>query len=134
MAAHYIREVSMPLRMDSPMPSLQGGTNWFNSQPVSKEDLAGHPALIHFWAISCGTCKESLPDVKRWLNEYGAQGFKVISVHMPRQESDTNVESVKEAIAEYGVPNRVLWTTGTKLRMLLNNYVPAFFFLIVTAN
>src|SRR5437867_3839005 len=93
----------MPLRMDSPMPSLDGGTDWFNSPPVTTESLKGHVVLVHFWAISCGICKESLPDISRWIETYGPKGLKVIAVHMPRQESDTNVADVKEAIDYYEV-------------------------------
>ena len=88
----------MPLRMDTPLPPLEGGTDWFNSEPITNDQLKGHTVLIHFWSISCGICKESLPDITRWIEEYGPKGLKVVSVHMPRQESDTNVEAVKEAM------------------------------------
>ncbi len=47
--------------------------------------------------------KESLPDLNAWLEKYGPAGLKILSVHMPRQESDTNVEAVKEAIKDYTV-------------------------------
>lgn len=118
----------MPLRMDTPMPSIEGGTDWFNSQPLKNADFAGHPVLIHFWAISCGICKESLPEINDWLDKYGKQGLKILSVHMPRQESDTNVEAVKEAIDEYEVKQPCVvdnWheiTDGFE-----NKYVPAFY-------
>lgn len=86
----------MPLRMDAALPSLDGGTDWFNSEPIKDDDLKGHPVLVHYWSISCGVCKESLPDLNRWLEEYGAKGLKIVCVHMPRQESDTIVEDVKK--------------------------------------
>src|SRR5579883_2767114 len=98
----------MPPRMDSPMPSLTGGTDWFNSEPLSNDVLIGSPVIIHFWSISCGVCKESLPDIERFINNYKDQGLKVVSVHMPRQESDTNVEAVKECIAEYKMTQPVV--------------------------
>ena len=93
----------MPIRMDSPLPSLEGGTDWFNSDPIKFEDLAGKPVLIHFWSISCGSCKESLPDIDRFQEKYKDYGLKIISIHMPRQESDTNVDAVKECVAEYEI-------------------------------
>jgi thiol-disulfide isomerase/thioredoxin len=114
--------------MDSPLPSLKGGTDWFNSEPIKDEDLKGKTVLIHFWAISCGICKESLPEVTEWSQKYASQGLRVISVHMPRQESDTNVEEVKKAIDEYGVKQPCVvdnWheiTDGFE-----NKYVPAFY-------
>ncbi len=118
----------MPPRMDSPMPSLEGGTDWFNSTEIKIEDLKGFTTVIHFWSVSCGICKESLPDVERWIETYGPKGLKVISVHMPRQESDTNVESVKETIAEYEIKQPVVvdnWHTITDA--FENKYVPAYY-------
>lgn len=118
----------MPLRMDSPMPSLEGATDWFNSQPINTDDLKGNVVLIHFWAISCGICKESLPDIAQWIEKYGPKGLKVIAIHMPRQESDTNVESVKEAVDYYEVKQPCAvdnWHTITDA--FENKYVPAYY-------
>ena len=118
----------MPPRMDSPLPSLEGGTDWFNSEPITNESLKGHTVVIHFWSISCGVCKESMPDVERWISTYGPKGLKLISVHMPRQESDTNVEAVKECMAEYEIKQPVVvdnWHTITDA--FENKYVPAYY-------
>ena len=118
----------MPLRMDTPLPSLEGGTDWFNAKPITVDELKGHTVIIHFWSISCGICKESLPDVYRWIDTYGPKGLKVVSVHMPRQESDTNVEAVKECIAEYEIKQPVVvdnWHTITDA--FENKYVPAYY-------
>jgi len=114
--------------MDTPLPSLEGGTDWFNAKPITVDELKGHTVIIHFWSISCGICKESLPDVYRWIDTYGPKGLKVVSVHMPRQESDTNVEAVKECIAEYEIKQPVVvdnWHTITDA--FENKYVPAYY-------
>jgi thiol-disulfide isomerase/thioredoxin len=118
----------MPLRMDSPMPSLDGGTEWFNSEPITTESLKGSVVLVHFWAISCGICKESLPDIAAWIEKFGPRGLKVIAVHMPRQESDTNVEEVKKAIDYYEVKQPCVidnWHTITDA--FENRFVPAYY-------
>ncbi len=118
----------MPLRMDSPMPSLEGGTDWFISEPIKTDDLKGHVVLVHFWAVSCGICKESLPDIEKWVDEYGPLGLKVIAVHMPRQESDTNIEAVKEDLDFYEVKHPCVvdnWHTITDA--FENKFVPAFY-------
>lgn len=118
----------MPLRMDSQMPSLSGGTDWFNSHPVKPAELKGKVVLVHFWAVSCGICKESLPEITRWIQTYGPQGLRVISVHMPRQESDTNVEAVKETIDEYGVKQPCVVDNWHEIADAFENkYVPAFY-------
>ncbi len=118
----------MPLRMESPLPSLKGGTDWFNSEPITDEQLVNKSVLVHFWAISCGTCKESLPDVKRWMEEFRSKGLQVISVHMPRMESDTNVEAVKEAIKEYEITMPCVVDNWHEIADAFENkYVPAFY-------
>jgi thiol-disulfide isomerase/thioredoxin len=114
--------------MESPLPSFKGGTDWFNSEPITEDQLIGKPVLVHFWAVSCGTCKESLPDVKRWAAEYADKGLKVISVHMPRQESDTNIEAVKEAIKDYEVTQACVVDNWHEITDAFENkYVPAFY-------
>lgn len=126
----------MPLRMDSPLPSLKGGTDWFyGTSPITSEEwdakcqeLKGHTVLVHFWAISCGICKESLPDVSQWIEKYGPQGLKVVAVHMPRQETDTNVEEVKKAIEEYEVKQLCVIDNWHEITDAFENkYVPAFY-------
>lgn len=118
----------MPLRMDAALPSIEGGTEWFNSEAIKNADLKGHPVLVHFWAISCGICKESLPEINEWLTKYGDRGLKIVSVHMPRQESDTKMEDVVAAIKDYEVKQPCVvdnWheiTDGFE-----NKYVPAFY-------
>jgi thiol-disulfide isomerase/thioredoxin len=114
--------------MDSQMPALKGGTNWFNSEPITNEQLAGHPTLIHFWAISCHMCKESLPEITKWIEKYGPQGLKVVAIHMPRQESDTNVDDVKKAIDEYEVKQPCVVDNWHEITDAFENkYVPAFY-------
>ena len=118
----------MPLRMDTPLPSLEGGTDWFNSEPITNEQLAGKPVLIHFWSISCGTCKESLPEINRWLETYKPQGLQIISVHMPRQESDTKVESIKESMDEWEVKQPCVVDNWHEItNRFENKYVPAYY-------
>lgn len=118
----------MPPRMDSDMPSLEGGTDWFNSEPVTREALAGSPVLIHFWSISCGSCKEAMPEIAEWIKTYGPRGLKVIAVHMPRQESDTDVAEVKKNIDDYEVKQPCVvdnWHTISDA--FDNKFVPAYY-------
>lgn len=82
------------------MPSLEGATAWFNGTTASAEARAkGHPTLVHFWSVSCGICKENLPVVAEWRDKYGEKGLRVIAVHMPRYEEETDTEVVREAVA-----------------------------------
>lgn len=86
----------MPLRTGSPLPELTGATEWQGGE-VSRESLLGSPTLIHFWSLSCYICKNNLPRLKEWKEKYAPQGLKVIAVHMPREENETELAKVEEA-------------------------------------
>ena len=81
------------------MPSLEGATAWFNGSLVdTTETIKGKPTLVHFWAVSCGICKDKMPQLNEIKKKYGALGMKTVAVHMPRYEADTDLDTVEEAI------------------------------------
>lgn len=113
------------------MPLLDGATEWFNATQAHAESLAqGQPTLIHFWSLSCGVCKENMPRIGQWREELQGQGLRVVAIHMPRYESDTNVESVREAIATNNITEPCAVDNEHKLREVFQNdqgYVPAYY-------
>lgn len=94
----------MPMRIGTEMPSFEGATEWFNATGAAAEAGAkGHPTLVHFWSVSCGTCKENLPRVAEWRDQKAGEGLRVVAVHMPRNEADTDAEAVRDAVAAYNI-------------------------------
>ena len=121
----------MPMRIGTEMPSFDGATEWFNATGAAAEAGAkGHPTLVHFWSVSCGTCKENLPRVAEWREGRAEEGLRVVAIHMPRSEADTDVEAVREAVAAYGITEPCAVDNGHKLRDAFQNehgYVPAYY-------
>ena len=121
----------MPMRIGTEMPSLEGATEWFNATgAAAAAEAKGHPTLVHFWSVSCGICKENLPRVAEWRDERAAEGLRVVAVHMPRYEADTDVEAVREAVATYNITEPCAVDNGHKLRDAFQNeqgYVPAYY-------
>jgi hypothetical protein len=113
------------------MPSLAGATEWFGGTQAAAEELAaGHPTLVHFWSVSCGICKENLSRVATWRDERKEAGLRVIAVHMPRYEADTDVEAVRDAVSTYGITEPCAVDNLHKLRDTFQNeqgYVPAYY-------
>jgi thiol-disulfide isomerase/thioredoxin len=113
------------------MPSLDGATEWFNSTEAHAEsESKGNPTLVHFWAVSCGICKDNMPRVNEWRDGRREEGLRVIAVHMPRYEADTNVEDVREAIAKYNITEPCAIDNMHRLREAFKNdqgYVPAYY-------
>ena len=92
----------MPMRLHTPLPSLDGVTEWLNGQP-ELEEAEGQPLLVYFWAMSCHICHENMPKLEGWREEYVPQGLKMISIHCPRMKSDTDVKKVASACEKYGI-------------------------------
>ncbi|MFP3513240.1 redoxin domain-containing protein, partial [Peribacillus sp. SIMBA_075] len=90
------------MRLREELPDFPGITEWVNGQ-VTKAELAGSPVLVHFWSVSCYMCKESMPSINEWRDKYAANGLKVIGIHMPRSEKDTDIETIKQTIAEHNL-------------------------------
>lgn len=89
----------MPMRIGDGLPSFEGATSWIGgSQSEVEKNISGQPTLVHFWAVSCGICKEKMPELNEIKAKYTPFGLKVVSIHMPRQEADTEVEKISEAI------------------------------------
>ena len=121
----------MPMRIGTVTPELHGATEWFNgTQAHAEAESKGKPTLVHFWSVSCGVCKDNLSRVAQWREDLRDQGLRVIAVHMPRYEADTDVEAVREAIANYGITEPCAIDNEHKLREAFQNdqgYVPAYY-------
>lgn len=117
----------MALRLRSEMPEFNGVTEWINGE-VSKEDLIGNAVLVHFWSISCGVCKTTLPDINRWRDQYKDDNLKVVGVHIPRSEKDANMDPVKETIEKYELVHpQMIDNQHAVVDAFENEHVPAYY-------
>jgi thiol-disulfide isomerase/thioredoxin len=121
----------MGMRIGTPMPKLDGATEWFGGTQANAEaEASGRPTLVHFWSSSCGVCKDNLPRVAEWRDSKKDQGLRVIGIHMPRYEADTNVETVRDLIAKHNITEPVAIDNEHKLKDAFQNdhgYVPAYY-------
>jgi thiol-disulfide isomerase/thioredoxin len=62
---------------------------------------------VQFWALSCSLCKDHQPTLQAFKRTYGARGVRFVSVHMPRQESDTPVDQVEAVVEALGIEEPV---------------------------
>ncbi|MCB2214149.1 TlpA family protein disulfide reductase [bacterium] len=92
----------MPMRLKTPMPSLDGVTEWLNGEP-DLDAYEGKPLLVYFWAVSCHICHENMPKLQSWREEFVPKGLNMVSIHCPRMKTDTDVDKVKEQVEEFGI-------------------------------
>lgn len=115
------------MKLRDQMPELEGATTWLNGE-VTKDELVGEkPTLIHFWSISCHLCKEAMPDVNNFRDQYKDE-LNVIAVHMPRSEDDVDLDKIKEVAAEHDITQPIFVDSDLKLTDAYDNqYVPAYY-------
>lgn len=115
------------MRLRDEMPELEGATTWYNGE-VKKNDLIGNkPTLIHFWSVSCGLCKEAMPNVNEFRDQY-KDDLNVIAVHMPRSEKDLDLDQIKEVADEHNITQPIFVDNQHKLTDAFDNqYVPAYY-------
>jgi len=90
----------VPLRMRSPLPSLEGAAAWLNGEPKI-EELRGFPLLVHFWSISCYICHSVVEQVNSWRDKFGEHGLVMLSIHQPRSAEELDVKKVTvDALSE----------------------------------
>nr|WP_309099218.1 TlpA disulfide reductase family protein [Fredinandcohnia onubensis] len=115
------------MKLRDQMPELNGEKAWLNGE-VSKADLVGEkPTLIHFWSISCGLCKEAMPQVNEFRDQYQDK-LNVIAVHMPRSENDLDLDEIKQVAEQHNITQPIFVDSDLKLNdKFENQYVPAYY-------
>ena len=113
------------------MPSMEGATTWLNgSWEDLQERIKGKPTLVHFWAVSCGICKQKMPQLQEMMAKYGERGLQTVAVHMPRYEADTDLDTVNEAMFENNITEPVAVDSLHKLKTAFQNeqgWVPVYY-------
>jgi hypothetical protein len=85
------------------LSSLRGATTWLNSPPLTAEALRGRVVLVDFGTYTCINWLRTLPYVRAWAGEYGAQGLTVICAHTPEFSFEHDLTNVRRALADQRV-------------------------------
>lgn len=119
------------MRIGDAMPSLDGATTWFNgSLEDTTKDIKGKPVLVHFWAVSCGICKDKMPQLQEIIKKYGPLGMQTVAVHMPRYEADTDLDTINEAMTSNNIVEPTAVDSLHKLKDAFQNeqgWVPIYY-------
>jgi cytochrome c biogenesis protein CcdA/thiol-disulfide isomerase/thioredoxin len=111
------------------LPPLDGISPWFNSPPLTREQLKGKVVVIDFWTYSCINCLRSLPYLKAWDERYRKDGLVIIGVHAPEFAFERDPQNVARAIQQLGIRYPVALDNGYVLwNALRNSYWPAHYF------
>ncbi|WP_100406354.1 TlpA family protein disulfide reductase [Bacillus solitudinis] len=116
------------MRLREEMPALDGATKWLNEEVTKGELLAsGKATLFHFWSVSCGLCKEAMPEINEFRDEYEDE-LNVIAVHMPRSEKDLDMAVIEAMAQGHDILQPIFVDSEHKLTDAFENkYVPAYY-------
>jgi len=84
-------------------PDFRGISDWFNSKPLSIEQLRGKVVLVDFWTYSCINCLRTLPHLKAWWRDYHRAGLVIVGVHTPEFGFESVRHNVASATKQLGV-------------------------------
>lgn len=106
-------------------PEIIPGGQWFNSQPLTLDELKGKVVLLDFMTYSCINCIRTFPSLNTWYEKYKDDGLVIIGVHTPEFEFEKNPENVREALADFGIKFPVVQDNNfATWRAYKNNYWP----------
>ena len=75
--------------------------NWFNSDPLTIDELEGKVVLIDFWTYTCINCIRTMPYLREWHEKYADRGLVIVGVHSPEFEFERIPENVVRAADEF---------------------------------
>jgi thiol-disulfide isomerase/thioredoxin len=111
------------------MPSLDGATEWLNSEPLGPAGLRGHVVLVNFWTLTCINWLRQEPYVRAWSQAYRDDGLIVIGVHTPEFSFEHDIDLVRQATEERAIDYPVVVDNDYEVwNAFANHYWPALYF------
>jgi thiol-disulfide isomerase/thioredoxin len=129
--------VSAPYRSGLPVlgaaPGFDGAATWFNSAPLTPQQLRGKVVLVDFWTYSCINCIRTIPYVRAWADKYRGQGLAVVGVHTPEFKFEKDLTNVSAAVGRFQIDFPVAVDSDQRIWQAWgNNAWPAYY--LVDAN
>jgi thiol-disulfide isomerase/thioredoxin len=119
----------MALFAHAHMPSLDGATEWVNSDPLGRAGLRGHVVVVNFWTLTCINWLRQEPYVRAWSQAYRDDGLVVIGVHTPEFSFEHDIDLVRQATEERSIDYPVAVDNDYEVwNAFANHYWPALYF------
>jgi hypothetical protein len=110
--------------------SLDGATEWLNSEPLGRVQLRGHVVLVNFWTLTCINWLRQEPYVRAWSQVYRDDGLVVVGVHTPEFSFEREIDRIRHAIEEREIDYPVVVDNRYDVWSAFDNhYWPALYFI-----
>jgi thiol-disulfide isomerase/thioredoxin len=81
---------------------------WLNTpNPLRLADLQGKVIMIEMWTFGCINCKNVIPSLISWHEQYSTEGLVIIGNHYPEFEYESDFENLKKAVEDLNIPYAV---------------------------
>lgn len=111
-------------------PDISGTGPWFNSPPLSLEQLKGKVVLVEFWTFGCYNCRNVEPYVKQWHDRHAGDGLVIVGVHTPEFAHEADPKRVKKYLSDNDISHPVVLDNDYAIwRRWSNRYWPAMYLL-----
>lgn len=87
---------AVPVKVDYPAPSLS--LTDLEGVPRSLSDYQGQVVLVNMWATWCPPCREEMPTLESFYQDYRGQGFVIIGLN----DGDAAID-VRDFVMSYGL-------------------------------
>lgn len=84
------------------MPDFLGDRTWYNTKPLSKEELLGKVTLVNFWSYAHAPSLRNADYLNKWQDTYGVYGLNIIAFHSPDFPFEEKFENFKEVFPNLG--------------------------------
>jgi thiol-disulfide isomerase/thioredoxin len=99
-----------------------------SGEKVKLSDLRGKKVLVNFWATWCGPCREEMPDLEKFYQEFKGENIEVIAVNLTSYE--LKEENVREFVDTFEMSFSVLLDSdGAMYDQYQVYYVPTNYFI-----
>ena len=122
--------LALAQNVGTPAPDFIPSGAWFNSEPLTIEDLRGEVVLVELWTFDCYNCYRSIPTLRTFYERYRDEGFEIVGVHTPEFDHEKVADNVAAAIEERGVTWPVFQDNDFKTWRAYNNNVWPKFYLV----
>jgi peroxiredoxin len=75
--------------------------NTLDGTQTSLKDYRGKKIILNFWATWCPPCREEMPEMQKFYNDYKNKNVEILAVNL--EYSETKPEKIKDFVHEYGL-------------------------------
>lgn len=92
------------LSVPQPAPELMNEV-WLNSAPLTLAGLREEHqvTLVEFWTYGCYNCRNVLPALRSWHEQYSDKGLTIVGVHYPEFSYEHELENVQQAVTDLDI-------------------------------